>query len=1010
MKSLKPAIVLVLLTILNVSPLFSQDHFDLLFNGERDFEVIRESFYSWWEKTGKKTSDYKKFKRWENFILPRLENGQVPVSSNWSQRISYYKVLRKQKTDRQTDSQVTWEPMGPYEWGVTTNGYSPGNGRVNCITVDPKDENHIFIGSAGGGLWESADGGESWSTTTDNLAVLGITDIYIDPDNSDEIIILTGDAYGNDTPSVGLFKSTDGGDTWSEMPFQFEANQYQVFYKLEVSTTNKKHMIIGGNGVYLSTDGGQSWNLTLDEDVTDVVMHPTDNQIVYSVIRNENEADKLTTFKSINGGATWITNVFDVEPGQFLGRKAIGVSADSPDSVYILASTGNSTFGGLYLSTDQLNTLQTQSLSPNIFGYEKDGGDNIGQGWYDLSIAVSPDNVNEIYVSGIHIWKSMDAGVTWELQNYWVYSDEEYPYVHADNHTLDFANDKLYAGGDGGVFMSPDHGDTFQNLSFGLNIGQFYRIGTHPTDEGIVIGGLQDNGSFFRYNEQWKQVFGADGMDALIDHTDPATVYSSYQNGGLIRYLNNAESIVHFIENQEESGGWITPYIMHPEHNNVLYIGYQNVWKSEDQGNTMERISDFQTTDRIRFLKQNQEIPTQLLTSITGKLYVTSNEGADWTDVTAGLPGYYLTDAEFSYDTPGTIYASFSHYLNGEKLYVSTDLGSTWTDISAGIPAIPVNCIESQSSCDNEVFIGTDVGVFFINDNMDQWQPYGAGLPNVVVNELEVQYATGKIFAATYGRGVWKTDITLASAGELPQTVSFESINSKAFGDEPFELLATSSAGLTMRYKSSDTEILSISGNLATILKPGTVSISANQKGNCEYLEASAIQEITIDKGEQEITFNPIENKTSNMGVISLVARATSDLPVSFSSSDESIFSVNGSRGEILKSGVVTITAEQAGDDFFNAAEPVTQMFAIITLGEEQNESLSIYPNPVKEKTTISFSDKGKRSASLYNLNGQLIRSFSLTRKLSQELDLTGLKSGVYVLRIDDITIELIKE
>lgn len=908
------------------------------------------------------------------------------------------------------EDQFTWQAMGPYEWGVTTNGYSPGNGRLNCITVDPNDEDHIFVGAAAGGLWESSDGGQSWSTSTDQLAVLGITDIYIDPDDSNNIIILTGDAYGNDTPSVGLYKSTDGGLSWGQMSLQFDKSHYQTFFKLEVSPVNGDHMLVGGNGIYISKDGGSSWELTLEQNVTDVVMHPTDDQIVYAVGREEESNNNLTTYKSTDGGLTWSKKVFSIALGYRLGRKAIGVSPNSPDSVYILATSTSSTFGGLFLSGDQLNTLQLQSNSPNIFGYEKNGEDNSGQGWYDLSIAVSPDNPNEIYVSGIHIWKSTDAGINWELQNYWVYNDPEYPYVHADNHTLDFANGKLYAGGDGGIFMSADQGETFENLSFGLNIGQFYRIGTHPTDAGIVVGGLQDNGSFYRFNDQWKQIFGADGMDGLIDHTDPSYVYSEYQNGGIIRFRENAEIIDHYVENPEERGGWITPFIMHPDDHKVLYFGYQNIWKSTDQGTSMERISDFQTAETIRFLKQHQEFPSQLLTSVSGKLFLTTNEGSDWQDITEGLPSYYMTDAEFSYNDPETIYATFSNQEEDFKVYVSYDLGTSWQNVSSGIPSIPVNCIESQNSCSNSLFIGTDIGVYYKDDTMEQWEPYGSGLPNVIIDEVEVQYATGKVFVATYGRGVWSTDVALPIPGTLSQTLTFDQIEGKSFGDEPFHLVATSSEGLKATYKSSDPEILSISGDKATINKTGTVTITATQKGNCEFLEASIAQEITIDKGEQEITFAPLESKKSNDGLISLEASTSSKLPIVFTSSDEGIFAIDGSRGEIIGIGTVTITASQEGDDYYYPAEDVSQTLMIIALGEGENESLTVYPNPAGASTTLYFSNKEKREVELFNLNGQLIRSFSLSRRTSHELDLEGLKPGVYILKVEEASLEIIKE
>lgn len=872
-----------------ISEANSQDHLRLISEGETNFEVIREAFFEYWERNGKRNSDYKRFKRWEYHVLPRLNNGHLPSSADLAKRVSSYQLMReKRPTDARTKEQ-SWSAIGPFDWQVATNGYSPGNGRINCITMDPTDSDVIYLGAASGGIWKSNDGGGTWSTTTDELAVLGVTDIYVNPADPDEVIALTGDAYGSDTPSIGLIKSSNGGSSWSTTNLSFEESDYDIFFKLEVSPTDSDVMLVAGEGVHRSDDGGDTWTKVMTVSISDLLFHPTDGDIVYAAARYENDENEVTIYKSINGGETWSSAVFTFGTlEKTLGRKALAVTPDNGNVLYILATADDSTFGGLFKTDDKLSTLSMQSSTPNIFGYEEDGSDEDGQGWYDLAVVADPDDESVIYASGVHIWKSEDSGLTWTVQNNWVWDNETYPYVHADNHTLDFYNGKLYAGCDGGIFMSADDGDTFSDLSSGLNIGQFYRIGTHPTDENIIVGGLQDNGAYLRKNNNWYQIYGADGMEAIIDHTDPTIIYSSLQNGSINRYSSNGEVIDEYLEIPgEESGGWITPYIMHPTDHETLYFGFENVWKSTDQGSNFTQISNFQSGGNIEILKQHPSSTDHLLTHVDGTLYLTTDEGDNWNDISVGLPAYTLTDAEFDYSDPTIIWATFSNYTADEKVYKSTNSGTTWTSISEGLPEVPVNCILSQNSCSGKMYVGTDIGVYTRNEGQESWSYLGEGLPNVIVREMEMQYETGKLFVATYGRGVWK----IPAAEMENQIISFETIAHKFVSSDPFELVASSDAGLDVTFTSSDTDILEIDGTTATVLSEGSVTITATQEGNCDYLPEEVSQELNItilsvNPGSQEIILYP--NPTVDSRVLTILA------PASIQETEVSVFNMKG--------------------------------------------------------------------------------------------------------------------
>ncbi len=1005
------ATVLFFLSIIHAFDATSQGHLRLIAEGERDFIKLREAFYTEWKAEGSRYSELKKFKRWEYFIVPRLIDGKIPATQYFKKRYETFELERSRQLNRGAKTENSWEPIGPKKWEVGNDGYNPGNGRVNCITVDPNDPLKLYIGAAGGGFWKSSDGGATWNTSTDDLGVLGVTDIYIDPDNTDRIIIVTGDAYGSDTPSIGLFESTDGGESWQLMNLEFDRNEFRTFFKLEVGKVNKDLMYLAGSNIIRSDDGGETWDEVHFGNFSDLVVHPTNDSILYACNRFESTSEIITLHKSIDAGITWEEMEFSFpEANKTFARKALGVTPDNPDVVYILAAASDATYGALFKSPNQLDSVALMSSSPNIFGYSKAADDGSGQGWYDLAIGVSPEDEDELYVSGIHVWKSQDAGQNWELQNYWVWDDQEYPYVHADNHTIDFYHGNLYCGGDGGIFFSEDDGETFENLSFGLSISQFYRLGTHPTEEDVVIGGLQDNGSFTKIDNQWYHIFGADGMEALIDHTDPSIVYSEYQYGGIIRYINEGLDADLYIENEDnESGGWVTPFIMHPDDHNTLYFGYQNVWKSTDQGTTLNKQSNFQGGSVIDILKMHPTETNHFLVGRGGLLFYSSDDAVSYNSISGGLPARNLNDAMFDVKDPNTLWAGFS----GGIVYQSDDAGESWFSLSEGLPDLSVNCL-LQHPCGDILYAGTDVGVYTLSLLEDQpiWEYMGEGLPNVVVSELEIQQATNKLYIATYGRGVWKIDVPSTSGGTEDQIITFDEIAEKRLGDARFALNASSTSGLPISYVSSDNSIVQIVGDSADILSRGTVEITASQKGNCQFKSAESMtRTVEVVRGTQTIDFKPIPTDiTFEQGEsFGLLATASSGLPVSFSSSNESMIAIDKNLATIESSsgGTVTISANQEGDDDYEPAETIDREIVFLILDAEILSATVLFPNPASRYIEVPDNKVGEKFR-LFNISGKLIKEGQVSSK--KRIDLTKYESGRYILLLGEEPFQIIKK
>lgn len=759
--------VLIFLALLSSITVFGQHWQEMILMGERDYFKIRDAFYAEWDgRMYEKGSGYNHFKRWEQRMLPRLVEGRyLPnIGAAYNLREGDFLKARLARTNN-TDG---WQSLGPTSWVNAPNGYNPGIGRINCITGHPTDPNTLFIGAPAGGLWKTTNGGDSWTVLSDDLPVLGVTDFYVDAANPNLMYLLSGDAYGSDTYSIGIFKSTNGGVTWSNTSnFNPDVSSGYRMFKMLVDPTNNQRILTGGNGgILLSENGGNSWTSVLNEVVVDLEFKPGDPDVVYASTWGNN-----FFYKSEDGGLTWdeISTGFGG-----LGRTALGVSADNPEYVYILAATSNSRFGGVYRSEDSGETFQMQSNAPNIFGYSATAEDDRGQGNYDLAIAVNPEDAEDIYVSGIHIWNSKDGGANWDVEgqygilNFWVYDPNNVQrYVHADNHTLDFIHGNLYAGSDGGIWKTTDLGQTWSDLSFGLGITQFYRLGLDPNNPNVIIAGAQDNGSNIYNNGTWYHIFGADGMEALVDHTAGTTVYSSYQFGGIIRYGlrgGNIEAYVNDPEQIDESGGWITPFSLHPQNNNILFAGFQNLWKSEDKGDTWTRISDFGSTSTLRSLAISKSNPNYIYTSSGESIYRTKDGGTTWEPINAGLPTEYMTYIAVSEVDPEKIWATFSGYTNGQKAYYSSNAGTNWTNISQGLPNIPANCIvhvranEDMEEYD-QLLVGTDVGVYKRDANASQWELWSDELPSVIVNELEVNYGSREVVAATFGRGIWKRSI-----------------------------------------------------------------------------------------------------------------------------------------------------------------------------------------------------------------------------------------------------------
>ncbi|MDC0230410.1 T9SS type A sorting domain-containing protein [Aureispira] len=712
-------------------------------------DVIMQFDSAWGTRPYQRGYGWKQFKRWQDFWEPRVyPHGLRPPNNHaWKEHLKFKRTFSSEKGVSRSSN---WTSMGPDSW--TTTSYNPGIGRVNVIAEDPNDPNTIYIGAPAGGCWKSTNAGVNWTVLTDDFQSLGVSAIAIDYTNSNVIYIGTGDDDGGDTYSVGMFKSIDGGITWNEVSPSSSTIFGNSINKIIIHPIDNNTVFIASStGCHKSTNGGNTWTLLQSGAWRDMELKPDDPNTIY--------LSSKIFYRSTDGGLSW-SNISTGLPNSFnINRAEIAVTAANPDYVYFLCGDyTNASFYGLYRSDNGGTSFSLQANSPNIFAYDMTGSDaNSGQSWFDMALTVSPTNAEEIYVGGINVWQSLDGGVSYTIKTHWVYP-ATVGYVHADIHFLEFIGTRLYCGSDGGIFKSVDNGNSFNDLSSGLSISQFYNIGSSEQVPHKVVGGTQDNGTNLINNGSALHIRGGDGMYAIISPEDSLVMYTSTQNGNFKRTDDGGYHFVDIFPSQSGNGAWVAPLVINPMDHNMLLAGFSEVYFSLDKGLSDAVISSFNTGDLLRNLAIAPSAGfTHFYAGTYDNLFATTNSGAAWTNITSGLPSVAMTSVTVHPTNPLKIWVTFSGVLAGEKVYLSDDGGISWTNISDNLPNLSINCLAFQDG--GGVYIGTDVGVYYRDSLLAGWQQFMTGLPNVIVQDLEINYTAGKIRAGTFGRGLWESDL-----------------------------------------------------------------------------------------------------------------------------------------------------------------------------------------------------------------------------------------------------------
>jgi photosystem II stability/assembly factor-like uncharacterized protein len=716
-----------------------------------------------------KGNGFKPYAREIDFILERSSE-----DDNFRPDALFKEWLKEQDkySNTKNTSNANWIAKGPINTPIImSNGKKRGNGRINCIAFDPVDANTIWIGSPSGGLWKSIDGGSNWSTNTDNLPVIGVSSIAIDPTNPQNMLIATGDANASDTYSVGILKSINGGMNWDTTSLSYVASQGNIVNKIIINPNHPDTAYaVTNNNIMISTDFGVNWlSIGSVGRWRDIEFKPGTPSTLYAAKQSSGGSN---VYRSTDGGANWsVINNGVASSGKY--RPLIAVTPDNPEVIYALYSASDYSLHGLYKSSDAGNSWTLQSNSPNILGRDTDGTSTGGQSWYDLSLAVSTNDENLLYVGGINLWKTTDGGQAWTI-NASSGNGTAYTYMHVDQHAFEFNphTHVAYAGNDGGIYKYLDNLNKWVDISDGLEISQFYRLGLSKTNTNRLVAGAQDNGTEMLSNNTWDAIMGGDGMECMIDHYNDEVIFAEYQYGGMRRSFNGGSNWTS-IKPVSYEGSWVTPYKMHATNNYLIVAGYDEVYRSITGGDTWDSISyNVSGGQELKTIALAPSDEDYVYAATYSRLKVTKDAGTTWTNIKYGIPNINITDVTVSTTDPNRVWLTLTGYNADYKVYESLDGGSNWSNITGtNLPNIPINCIVYQDGANEDLYVGTDLGVYHKDKNMTSWMPYMNGMPNVIVKELEIHYDKGTISAATFGRGIWESTINM-----LPSLIQQETL------------------------------------------------------------------------------------------------------------------------------------------------------------------------------------------------------------------------------------------
>ena len=656
-----------------------------------------------------------------------------------------------------------WDPIGPLNL----------QGRALCVAVNPLNSNTLYVGTASGGLWRSFTAGMSgdWQQLQLGYAALGISSILIDPIDSNTIYIGTGEVYGYQTSvgglvvrttrgsyGIGILKTTNGGNAWTKS-IDWSYDQQRGVQCLKFNPSNR-HSIWAATteGIFRSINDGSGWeqlNSTLLAE--DIVINSLDTNLILASFGDLNSPG-TGVYKSADGGSIW--NIVTGLP-PYTGKTLFSEYAANPQIVYASVADSTTDAGGLWRTTDFGDNWAHVLDATNLNLYQV-------QGWYSHYVVVHPSDSNQIVYSAVRRSKSNDGGQSFH----------DVATGYADNHgyAIDPNNPNvLYAANDDGIYRSSDFGDSYVNIGYGMQSGQFYNgFSCSASDSLLALGQSQDHIPGYRYlgGLDWDHRSASDeaGWTAINQWDDNIQYAVSRFGQSILRSTNRGSSFVTVVY-PGGTGAWNSPIVVSQSDQEILFMADTKIHKTTNSGTDWTNVNGDLELDNnpVLSLAVSATNPNMLCAGTApmvtrSHVFVSTNGGTSWSDATKSLPDRYPIDMCFDPQSLSTVYLTFGGFGSGH-VFKLTNFDSSWTDVTGTLPDVPTTAVVVDPLNSNIVYVGNDLGVYVSTDAGGTWSSFKEGLPDaVIVADLTISPSNRSLRVATHGNGIWERKLL----NELP--------------------------------------------------------------------------------------------------------------------------------------------------------------------------------------------------------------------------------------------------
>lgn len=682
-----------------------------------------------------------------------------------------------------------WTLIGP---NPTHNGILTVAAWTNALAVDPTNASVAYLGAPEGGVWKTADGGTHWTPLTDTQPSLAIASIAIDPTNHNVVYAGTGDSY---LYGEGLLKSQDGGGTWQYIasPFAgpFNSNGYfgggAHINQIAIDPANAQIVLaavwrfpFSSAGIFRSADGGNTWTQVFPgAPATSITFSPT-GSVAYAAVSDYFGTTQAGIYKSTDAGQSWTpvngsgATQLPLSSGgvSSVGEIQLAMAPSSPTTLYV-SLQGLGTFAPLSLHSIYKSIDGGASWNPTaVDPFSVQAAGNKG-----IVLTVHPTNANIVFVGEQDLYRSMDGGQTWAVVTASANGAVNSLFGDIRSFAFSAGGVVLYVGCDGGPWNTPDAQNqniNWTNLTSTLAIAQFYPgMSIHPSNAGITFGGTQDQGvQQYSGSPTWNTVQPCDGGWTAIDPTQPNNVYAVCETG-TVQILKSTNGGGTWAPAQTGINGadrvaFIPPMVMDASNPLNLYFGTYRIYRTTNGAASWTPISgDLTTGTNSPTISSIAVAPSDsnrvYVGTSDGRVQTTANATAGgtaiWTDITGTLPNRAVSQVVVDPNNGSTAYAVMSGFTFGSDtqghVFKTINAGVSWTDISGNLPNIPADDLVVDPDVLNWLYVATDIGVYGTTNGGASWTPFGNGLPRTVVSSLKLHSPSRTLRAATMGRSVW---------------------------------------------------------------------------------------------------------------------------------------------------------------------------------------------------------------------------------------------------------------